>query len=234
MQVKLQISVGRWEAVVTPAAGPGNGSASAASPGYRVIGTAPLLTAERKARLLAELGECPLELYKLLQGQGTPLLDACDLSTAQAEACSCGAADCPHAAAAAQALAAAPLQRLQLAGLPREELLRGVFAAWPQEMEEASSAAAMAGAGTRGSSRSGGAAIGEWIAEAAAEGTLHRPGPGFHAVEVKLPQELVADSAAPDAAGLLPGLPRAAQAFELIRGKAAARAREAYPPKNSG
>ena len=234
MQVKLHISAGHWEAEVTPAAGPESGPDQAESAWCRVSGTAPLLTAEQKERLLAQLGDCPLELYKLLQGQDSPLLAASGLPPVQAESCSCGDAGCRHAAAAAQALAASPLQRLELAGLPREELLRGVFAVWPQEAEAASSTAATAGAGARSGSSRGGAAINEWIAEAAVEGTLHRAGPGFHSFEVKLPQELAADSGLPDAAKLLPGLPRAAQALELVREKAAARARETSLPKNGG
>ncbi|MFB5762385.1 phosphoribosylglycinamide synthetase [Paenibacillus medicaginis] len=231
MQVKLQISAGHWEAEVMPAGG--NGPDSAASAACRVAGTASLLTAERKEELLAELRDCPLELYKLLQGEDSPLLAAHGLPPVKAETCSCGDAACRHAAAVAQTLAASPLQRLELAGLPREELLRGVFAAWPQEPEGASSAAATAGAGARSTSSRGGAAINEWIAGAAAEGTLHRPGPGFHSFEVKLPQELGAGGGGPDAAKLLPGLPRAAQALELIREKAAARAREVYLSKNN-
>jgi len=59
------------------------------------------------------------------------------------------------------------------------------------------------------------------IAEAAADGAMHQPGPGFGAVEVRLAQP-GKPPALPELTALLPGVPAAA-GLDLIRERVAAR-----------
>ena len=154
--------------------------------------------AEREA-VLAQLRKRPLALYALLRGGPAPeelagLLPAAlpageaALGAAPAAACTCGRADCAHAAAAERAvaarLAAELLLQLAHAGL-REALLRcaGIGQRNLPMIPAARRAAEMAGR-PQARAGEGGAAVGEWIAEAAADGAMHQPGPGFGAVEV--------------------------------------------------
>ena len=128
-------------------------------------------------------------------------------------ACTCGRPGCAHAAAAERAvaarLAAEPLLQLAHAGLPREALLAGVLGAWADELAHDPSGPGRA-AETAGRPQvrggEGGAAVGEWIAEAAADGAMHQPGPGFGAVEVRLAQP-GKPPALSELTALLPGVP---------------------------
>lgn len=175
----------------------------------------------------AARGPAPAELAGLLPApagaQGAALPGA-----AAPAACTCGRAGCAHAAAAERAvaarLAAEPLLQLAHAGLPREALLAGVLGSWAAELAHDPSGAGRA-AETAGRPQArageGGAAVGEWIAEAAADGAMHQPGPGFGAVQVRLAQP-GKPPALPELTALLPGVPAAA-GLDLIRERVAAR-----------
>ncbi|WP_145407921.1 hypothetical protein [Paenibacillus xylanexedens] len=135
--------------------------------------------------------------------------------------------------AAAARYAAEPLLQLAHAGLPREALLAGVLGSWAEELahEPGGSGRAAETAGrpqARGGE--GGAAVGEWIAEAAAEGAMHQPGPGFGAVQVQLAQP-GKPPATPELTALLPGVPAVA-GLTLIRERVAARIWQAVQKKN--
>lgn len=196
-----------------------------------------VLTPEAKQALVERLGLRPLTLYRLLAGRPAAEADAGLPSPSlegdgSAARCSCGRAACSHAAAvldaARQRLAAEPLERLALLGLPREALLAGVYDAWGQTAGNAAGGSADEAAARAKEKGAPLPSPGEWLAEAAAEGRLHRPGPQLDEVEVRLsppppPEEL---RPAGDWAGLLPGVRGASKALGLVVRQTAARAEQ--------
>ncbi|WP_440115938.1 hypothetical protein [Paenibacillus sp. QZ-Y1] len=219
---------------------------------FTVTGTLPQLSEAAREAVLVQLRERPLTLYALLRGGPAPaelaeLLPAVPGGapgtaaeaplSAGAAVCTCGRPGCAHAAAAEHAFAARfaaePLLQLAHAGLPREALLAGVLGAWAEELAHAPSSPGRA-AETAGRPQArggeGGAAVGEWIAEAAADGAMHQPGPGFGAVEVRLAKP-GKPPATPEIAALLPpGVPATA-GLTLIRERVAARMWQAVQKK---
>ncbi len=245
-KIELHMSPGVWTAEVNTAADPGeiaSGFADADQTGtavsgvFTVNGTLPQLSEAQREAVLTQLRKRPLALYALLRGGPAPeelagLLPAAEPAgapgAATAAACTCGRAGCPHAAAAERAvaarLAAEPLQQLAHAGLPREALLAGVLGSWAEELAHdpgGPGRAAETAGRPQARAGEGGAAVGEWIAEAAADGAMHQPGPGFGAVEVRLAQS-GKPPALPELTALLPGVPAAA-GLDLIRERVAAR-----------
>lgn len=196
-----------------------------------------MLNPANREKVLAYLEEDPLALYRLLAGQDAAWLDElAPLSleggeTAEA-ACSCGQAACGHAAAllaaAAQKLAAEPLQRLTLLGLPREALLASVFDAWAKAAPPPAGGSA-AELATRAKEKGpSGPSPGEWVAEAAAEGRLHRPGPQLGELAVQLSPPPPADQLGPagDWTSLLPGVRGVSKALGLVARGAAKQAEQ--------
>ncbi|WP_340015500.1 hypothetical protein [Paenibacillus sp. FSL K6-1318] len=255
-KIELHMSPGGWTAEVNTAADAEQENSDSAAEGktgsaagvFTVTGTpAPLSEAQREA-VLAQLRKRPLTLYALLRGGPAPdelagLLPAAQApegppgaaTASAAVACTCGRPSA-HAAAAERAvaarLAAEPLLQLAHAGLPREALLAGVLGAWAEELAHDPSGPGRA-AETAGRPQvrggEGGAAVGEWIAEAAADGAMHQPGPGFGAVEVRLTQP-GKPPALPELTALLPGVPATA-GLDLIRERVAARMWQAVQKK---
>lgn len=194
-------------------------------PVYEVAIPVRPLSSAAKDDVKRRLGDEPLALYRLLQGHPVPELAAWLPSSAVpdegAARCTCGAAACGHAAAVLAAarprLAAEPLQQLALLGLQREELLAGVFDAWARAVPQA--AGGSAGAASLPKEKApAGPSPGEWLAEAAAEGRLHRPGPLLREVEVRLTPPAPPEQLGPegDWAGLLPQVRGAAKALGLV------------------
>ncbi|MCG7386258.1 hypothetical protein [Paenibacillus sp. ACRRY] len=241
--VELHMSPGGWTAEVSEGAeAHQNASADAEQAGtatslFTVTGTLPQLSENAREAVLAQLRKRPLALYALLRGGPAPAELAGLLPSAPAAAaCTCGRTDCAHAAAAEHAIAARfaaePLLQLAHAGLPREALLAGVLGSWAEELaHDPSSAGRAAETAGRPQARGGegGAAVGEWIAEAAADGAMHVPGPGFGAVQVRLAQP-GKPPATPELAALLPGVPVAA-GLTMIRERVAARIWQAVQKK---
>lgn len=192
------------------------------------------LTSDARNTIIAYLTDHPLELYSLLAGREAPWLAGYVPSPLPGEGegvpCTCGREACGQAAAvldaARQKLAAEPLQLLALLGLPREALLAGVFDAWAKAVPPRPGGAA-GDAATRVKEKGpSGPSPGEWVAEAAAEGRLHRPGPQLGELAVPLsppPGEL---GPAGDWAGLLPGVSGVTQALGLIARAASERAEQ--------
>ncbi|MEK4114991.1 hypothetical protein NST44_02080 [Paenibacillus sp. FSL W8-0919] len=193
------------------------------------------LTSDARNTIIAYLTDHPLELYSLLAGREAPWLAGFVPSPLPGEGegvpCTCGREACGQAAAvldaARQKLAAEPLQLLALLGLPREALLAGVFDAWAKAVPPRPGGAA-GDAATRVKEKGpSGPSPGEWVAEAAAEGRLHRPGPQLGELAVPLspppPGEL---GPAGDWAGLLPGVSGVTQALGLIARAASERAEQ--------
>ncbi|WP_413374936.1 hypothetical protein [Paenibacillus taichungensis] len=222
---------------------------------FTVTGTLHQLSEAEREAVLAQLRKRPLALYALLRGGPAPgELDGLlprhapseavpgtavaggSLNAGGTAACTCGRSGCAHAAAAERAVAARfaaePLLQLAHAGLPREALLAGVLGSWGEELAHDPSGPGRA-AETAGRPQArggeGGAAVGEWIAEAAADGAMHQPGPGFGAVKVRLAQP-GKPPATPELAALLPGVPATA-GLALIRERVAARMWEAVQKK---
>ncbi|MFB4330940.1 MULTISPECIES: hypothetical protein [Paenibacillus] len=203
---------------------------------YEVSVQVEKLDPAAREAVLAYLEEDPQALYRLLAGQDAPWLDELAPSPLRggelaAEArCTCGRAACGHAAAllaaAARRLAAEPLQQLTLLGLPREALLAGVFDAWAKAAPLPAGGSAAESAARAKEKGPSGPSPGEWVAEAAAEGRLHRPGPQLSELAVQLSPPPPADQLGPagDWTGLLPGVRGASKALALIARGAAKQA----------
>ncbi|WP_342416501.1 phosphoribosylglycinamide synthetase [Paenibacillus sp. FSL R10-2782] len=231
LRVKLRVTSGQWEAEVEEY-GTDNGSATAQA--ARWTGTVPVLDPEQQTAWLEQLKAEPWDIYRFIQGEACLSLDEV-VQVAAAAATSnledgAGAAD--EAKKALQAgLESEPLLGLELIGMTREALLEFVFSAWAGELSHVQGTSpALEPTSRSEGARSGSSAISEWIAESAAEGALHRPGAGFHAIEIRLPQKLARMNVA-DITVLLPGLPRAEEALKLIRERVAERARATIPQK---
>jgi hypothetical protein len=231
-RVKLRVSDGQWEAEVEEY-GTENGSVAVHSHTASWTGPLPVLAPEQRTALLEQLKAEPLDVYRLLQGEACHALYTVVQAAADTAVCSLeGDVLADDAKTALKAgLESEPLLCLELIGMTREALLEHIFSAWAGELSHVQGASpALEPTSRSESGRSGSAAIGDWIAESAAEGALHRPGAGFHAIEISLTQKLMPVNEA-DITALLPGLPRAEEALKLIRERVADRARAAIPQK---
>ncbi|MDQ0494514.1 phosphoribosylglycinamide synthetase [Paenibacillus brasilensis] len=229
-QVKLNVADGQW-AVEIDVDGTEDRSAAAAA---RWTGPVPVLNPEQRTAWLEQLKAEPWDIYRFLQGETCLSLEDVVQAAAETAAPSLkddmGTADDVKKALQA-GLKNEPHCCLELIGMTREELLEYVFSAWAGELSHVrGTSPALEPTSRSEGGRNGSAAISEWIAESAAEGALHRPGAGFHAIEIRLPQKLASKNEA-DITALLPGLPRAEEALKLIRERVAERARGAIPQK---
>lgn len=189
----------------------------------------------RKREVLRLFSEQPGGLYDLLQGSlsggmaGLALLPA-DAELAQA-VLEQGTGLLPAAellTGIRQQLVKEPLLALALRGLSKEELLSGVFALWAdreleQLGEEGPPAPVPLAAELARLERKGPAvSSGEWLAEAAAEGSLHQPGPLFHELAPRpFPAMPEAMEPAEDWSALLPQTPKAREGLALLMRRAA-------------
>lgn len=189
-----------------------------------------LWPAGRKKEVLNRLAGHPGELYDLLQGSLGSGLAALNLLPADAELEQAvqeqGTGQMPadelllHLK---QRLEKEPLLALVLRGLSKEELLSGVFALWADQENgqgpEAGAAPPVSLAAELAKLERKGPAVssGEWLAEAAAEGSLHQPGPLFHEISAR-PFPAVADVIEPkeDWSRLLPQTPKAPEGLALL------------------
>ncbi|MGG4219045.1 phosphoribosylglycinamide synthetase [Paenibacillus jamilae] len=233
-QVKLKVTDGRW---IVELDGNGLEDESADVPFAHPVqwtGPVPVLNLEQREAWLEQLKAEPLDIYRFLQGEACLSLDEIVQFAAEAAVANrengLGAIDDVKQALQAGLKVESQLCP-ELIGMTREELLEYVFSAWAGELSHVQrTSPALESTSRAESGRSGSAAISEWIAESAAEGALHRPGAGFHAIEIRLPQKL-ASKKETDITSLLPGLPRAEEALKLIRERVAERARAAIPQK---
>ncbi|MCT1402300.1 hypothetical protein M4D81_25200 [Paenibacillus sp. p3-SID867] len=205
---------------------------------YEVSVQVKTLSPAAREAVLVYLEEDPQALYRLLAGKDAPWLAELAPSPLQGEEaaasarCTCGQAACGHAAAllaaAALRLAAEPLQQLTLLGLPREALLAGVFGAWAKAAPPQAGGSAAEQAARAKEKGPSGPSPGEWVAEAAAEGRLHRPGPQLSELAVQLSPPPPADQLGPvgDWTSLLPGVRGASKALSVIARGAAKQAEQ--------
>lgn len=207
---------------------PGTGSEE---PAQRVVCTLNILQwpAARKDEVLHQLSAHPGELYDLLQGSLTgglaelDLLPDTELDQAADEQ---GTGQLPREELllrVKQQLLKEPLLALALRGLTKEELLSGVFALWAEQenerdIEEGTPAPVTLASELARLERKGPAvSSGEWLAEAAAEGSLHQPGPLFHEISAR-PFPAMPDVIEPeeDWSTLLPQTPKAREGLALL------------------
>lgn len=236
MNMQLEAAPGRLTAIWTPPAGAEAGETAGAAAASRTSRSRQVLKlnlwpAVKRREAVERLADSPLELYSLLRGRLPGWLAAFGLWPDIAElAGQEGAGDAEALSRLRERLEQEPLTALALRGLPKEELTGAVFALWAEQerFREPGGAAETAGqlAAELAKLEKKGAAVsaGEWLAEAAAEGSLHQPGPSFMEVrDRKVPDSPDIPEEAGDEtwAELLPGVPGAAEGLALIRRRAA-------------
>ncbi|MCC3379032.1 phosphoribosylglycinamide synthetase [Paenibacillus farraposensis] len=230
-RVKLHVADGWWVAEIDVSRTQSGSAVMAA----RWTGPVPVLNPEQRTAWLEQIKAEPWDIYRFLQGEACLSLE--DVVQAAAETSASGMEAGTNAARDVKQVLRAGLKSephfcLELIGMTREELLEYVFSTWARELSHVQgTSSALEPTSRSEGGRSGLAAISEWIAESAAEGALHRPGAGFHAIEIRLPRKLAFKNEAADIAALLPGLSRAEEAMKLIRERVAERARAAIPQK---
>ncbi|QUL55485.1 hypothetical protein KDC22_02575 [Paenibacillus tritici] len=184
----------------------------------------------RKNEVLLQLSAHPGELYDLLQGSLNGGLATLDVLPADNEleqaADEQGTGLLPAGEVLLrirQQLVKEPLLAFALRGLSKEELLTGVFALWAEqeneriEEEGAPAPVSLASELARLERKGPAVSSGEWLAEAAAEGSLHQPGPLFHEISSRpfpaMPEVIEPEE---DWSALLPQTPKAREGLALL------------------
>ncbi|MDF9843408.1 MULTISPECIES: hypothetical protein [unclassified Paenibacillus] len=211
----------------------GAGISSSADTASALSWAVPQWDPAQKDKVLRQLAGQPGELYDLLQGKSTGSMAELQLLPPGLERADSGTeTGAALPGWAGKQLLEEPLLGFRLRGMSKEELLEGVFALWAEEeyiqQDEGSAApASMLAAELARLERKGPAVTtGGWLAEAAAEGSLHQPGPLFHELASR-PFPVSPAVAQPDEdwMKLLPNTPRAGEGLALIMRKAAESAR---------
>ncbi|WP_342548231.1 hypothetical protein NST69_00915 [Paenibacillus sp. FSL P2-0089] len=190
----------------------------------------PQWTPARKNEVLHQLAAHPGELYDLLQGSlngglaALELLPVDDELRLAAEEQGTGLLPAEELVQRVrQQLTQEPLLAFALRGLSKEELLSGVFALWAEQEnersaeEDAPAAVSLASELARLERKGPAVSSGEWLAEAAAEGSLHQPGPLFHEISSRpfpaMPEVMEPEE---DWSALLPQTPKAREGLALL------------------
>ncbi|WP_339312538.1 hypothetical protein [Paenibacillus sp. FSL M7-0896] len=190
----------------------------------------PQWTPARKNEVLHQLAAHPGELYDLLQGSlngglaALELLPVDDELRLAAEEQGTGLLPAEELVQRVrQQLIQAPLLAFALRGLSKEELLSGVFALWAEQEnersaeEDAPASVSLASELARLERKGPAVSSGEWLAEAAAEGSLHQPGPLFHEISSRpfpaMPEVMEPEE---DWSALLPQTPKAREGLALL------------------
>ncbi|WP_151735726.1 hypothetical protein [Paenibacillus tengchongensis] len=206
----------------------------------------PRWNAGQRESVLRRLADHPWQLYVLLNGGPGAELDGVPLLPTAEEL----QAHNPQSAEAelqqpltllSEALEEEPLRLFGLRGMDKEELQNGVFALWAEEAQDEAAGADRAAPGgalaqelLRLERKGSAVPTGEWLAEAAAEGSLHQPGAQFHALAARpFPASPEVAVPAEDWGALLPRTPRSGEGLALIMRRTAEaaqrRAAEAAP-----
>lgn len=195
-----------------------------------VILRIPQWTSTRKNEVLQQLAAHPGELYDLLQGSlngglaSLELLPADDELRLAADEQGTGLLPAEELLERIrQQLTQEPLLAFALRGLSKEELLSGVFTLWADQEnersaeEDAPAAVSLASELARLERKGPAVTSGEWLAEAAAEGSLHQPGPLFHEISSRpfpaMPEVMEPEE---DWSALLPQTPKAREGLALL------------------
>ncbi len=178
--------------------------------------------------ILIELQNTAHDLYLLLKGQTPVWLDdllpsSTDIMMMNEATCHCGDSNCQEIITvreyAEQQLSSDPVMKLTLMGLPRKELLPGIFGAWSSAIiPKAKEFAGVEATLTEEKGKSG-PSPGEWLAEAAEQGRLHEPGPLFRDVTLKLTPPVDGENQLDDWTPLLKGSLGVQKALKMIMKK---------------
>ncbi|MEC0091535.1 hypothetical protein [Paenibacillus macquariensis] len=178
--------------------------------------------------ILIELQNAAHDLYLLLKGE-TPmwlvdlLPSSTDIMMMNEATCHCGNPNCEEMITvrkyAEQQLSADPVMRLTLMGLPRKELLSGVFGVWSAAIIPKAKEFAGVEASLIEEKGKSGPSPGEWLAEAAEQGRLHEPGPLFREVTLKLTPPEDGENQLDDWTPLLKGSLGVQKALKMIMKK---------------
>jgi hypothetical protein len=203
----------------------------------------PLWSPATRQEMIRRLSLCPNELYALLKGRAPQWFADFELLPDHMEPMLTSYEEDSGLAAKdlldrlRESLAEQPLLALALRGFAREELLDSVLKRWAEvsaetETENVKNAGAVLAAELAKLERKGPAiSSGEWLAEAAAEGSLHQPGTSFHeVVDRPFPAKPVVAEAPEDWQELLPQTPRVQEGLTIVmRRVAEAAAKRARP-----
>ncbi len=188
----------------------------------------PVWQADRRKEILRRLALSPGEVYALLQGRltgGLAELDLLPTDTELEQASFQGEVVGEKAEILKrikERFAEEPMLALSLRGFAKGELLDGVFAFWaedngPAADETEAPVSELAKELARLERKGPAISSGEWLAEAAAEGSLHQPGPMFHEIAARpFPSPPVIAAVTEDWGALLPQTPKALEGLSLI------------------
>ncbi|KTD83490.1 hypothetical protein [Paenibacillus etheri] len=190
----------------------------------------PVWHASRRKEILRSLALSPGEVFALLQGRLTGELAELELLPTDRELEQALGEGVEHKAETLrlikERLAEEPLLALSLRGFTKGELLDGIFALWAEgdisgdeaETEEEEVSVSDLFTELARLERKGPAITsGEWLAEAAAEGSLHQPGPQFHEIAARpFPSPVIVAEVTEDWETLLPQTPKAIEGLTLI------------------
>lgn len=208
-----------------------------AAPGRSLSLKVPVWPAARRQEILQLLAVSPGELFALLQGRLTGRLAELELmpTDSELEQALLGSQGTEEKTEALkllkERLAEEPMLATALRGFAKSELLDGVFALWAEEElakdevetdDEAASVNDLATELARLERKGPAISSGEWLAEAAAEGSLHQPGPQFHEIAVRpFPSSPVVAEMTENWERLLPQTPKVAEGLTLIMNRVA-------------
>ncbi|MEK4037388.1 MULTISPECIES: hypothetical protein [Paenibacillus] len=195
----------------------------------------PVWHAARRKEILRRLALSPDEVFALLQGRLTGGLAELDLLPTDTELEQAlfegeGLEDQAETLQLIkERLAEEPLLALSLRGFTKGELLDGIFALWAESdiaaddsETEAAPVSELATELARLERKGPAISSGEWLAEAAAEGSLHQPGPQFHEITARpFPSSPVVAAVTEDWGALLPQTPKALEGLTLIMNRVA-------------
>jgi len=199
-------------------------------PGRVLSLKAPVWPAAQKQEIVRQLAQSPREVFALLQGRLTGGLAELELLPTDTELeqalaeCEGVENEVETSKLIKERLTNEPLMAFTLRGFTKGELLDGVFALWAEgslntdesEIEEVA-VSDLSTELARLERKGPTLPSGEWLAEAAAEGSLHQPGPQFHEIEVRpFPSSVVVAPVIEDWEALLPQTPKAIEGLTLI------------------
>ncbi len=186
-----------------------------------------LWTPSTQQEIIHRFGESPAEVYSLLRGKAPEWFTSLEIFAGE----TLSPSDTNGEMAAQElldqvkeALMEQPLLVLKLKGLPKEELIDTVLTHWSRVVTDTQAgsgtgnpAEKLAAELTRLERKGPAVASGEWLAEAAAEGSLHQPGSLFHEVADRpFPSKPVIAEATEDWRPLLPQTPKVQEGLAHI------------------
>lgn len=200
-------------------------------------------SSEQRAEFTAFVAKDAHLLHKLLQNHAADdfeewLLNPLEELVESSACSSCETQECPHArpviASVKQRVAEQPAEGLLLVGYSASECTAAVFASWSAALPDAQGALAATAQKLLDEKGSSAGSPGEWLYEAALQDQLHEPGPQLLEVQIDLTKPYAIPTAGKGKSNpaegtlalreLLPGVPDAEKALQLIRREASEKA----------